>query len=186
MSTVSDSIGRAGQPFGAAPAGGCCLEADRNSRADATHSATKNPFRSTISSGGLHGMPNPAITAIAATNDCASAVANNARVIPRGWKRAMMAPMIPTASTPKYIKLAGLFSDPMIPTAPFTPTRMNAVTSATPTADRYAELSVFFISLLIGVGWGRSISVCSLLHKIQIYKRSRLGSAANATPIVWK
>ena len=50
----------------------------------------------------------------------------------------MMAPIRPMASTPRYIELAGLSSDPMMPTARFIQTRRNAATSATPTAARYA------------------------------------------------
>jgi len=42
--------------------------ASRNSMADPTNSAAKNPFRSRISSGPLHGDPNSALSAIAATN----------------------------------------------------------------------------------------------------------------------
>lgn len=38
--------------------------------------------------------------------------------------------MTPMASTPKYIKLAGLPSFPIMPTAPFTHTRRNAVAYA--------------------------------------------------------
>src|SRR3712207_5376121 len=55
----------------------------------------------------------------------------------------MMAPTIPTPSTPIYIELAGLSSDPMMPTARFTQTRRNAAASATPTAARYAILPAF-------------------------------------------
>ena len=57
----------------------------------------------------------PAIRAITATNACASAVANNARAIPCGRRRATMAPMIPMASTPTYIRSAGSPSAPMRP-----------------------------------------------------------------------
>ena len=40
-----------------------------------------------ISLGELQGEPNPAISAITATNALARAVANNAHGIPCGWKR---------------------------------------------------------------------------------------------------
>ncbi len=55
----------------------------------------------------------------------------------------MMAPMIPMEITPKYIKLASLFSDPIMPTAPFTQTRRNTVASATPPAALYATVPPF-------------------------------------------
>ena len=57
----------AGQPSGPAPAGVCSRAAYRNNNADPTNSATKNPFRAKISTGGLHGEPNPNISAITAT-----------------------------------------------------------------------------------------------------------------------
>src|SRR5215207_4978069 len=50
----------------------------------------------------------------------------------------MMAPRKPMASTTKYIRLAGLSSDPMTPTARLIQTRRNAAASAMPTANRYA------------------------------------------------
>ena len=59
----------------------------------------------------------------------------------------MMAPMIPMASAPPYIRLASLFSDPIMPTAPFTQMRMKAAASARPTADLYAVLPVFLAFL---------------------------------------
>src|SRR5918998_5196896 len=139
----------AGQPScpasGPAPAGVRSRPAYRNNNADPTNSAAKNPLRIKVpkTPGGLHGEPNPMISAITATNACASAVANNARDIPCGRKRATMAPMIPTASTPTYIELARSSSDPMMPTAPVNQTRRNAAPSATPTAARYAILPAF-------------------------------------------
>jgi hypothetical protein len=66
------------------------------------------------------------ISAITATAVCASAVANNAWAIPQGRKRAMRALMIPTASTPKYIRLAGSPSLPIRPTPRLSQTRMHA------------------------------------------------------------
>jgi hypothetical protein len=65
---VSDSIAGAGQPSGPAPAGGCSRAAYRNNNADPTNSEMKNPFRAKISTGGLHGRPNPKISTITATN----------------------------------------------------------------------------------------------------------------------
>ena len=54
-------------------------------QADPTHSATKNPVRAKISSGPLGPVePNPAASAITATNTCVIAVANNPRAIPSG------------------------------------------------------------------------------------------------------
>ena len=58
----------AGQPSCPVPAGVCSRTAYRNNNADPTNSATKNPFRAKISTGGLHGEPNPANSAIMATN----------------------------------------------------------------------------------------------------------------------
>ena len=46
---------RTGQPSGPAPAGVCSRAAYRNNNADPINRATKNPFRTKISSGGLHG-----------------------------------------------------------------------------------------------------------------------------------
>ncbi len=48
-----------------------------------------------------------------------------------------MAPIIPTTSTPPYIRFAGLPSFPMMPTAAFIQMRRNAARSAMPTANRY-------------------------------------------------
>ena len=59
-----------------------------------------------------------------------------------------MAPMIPTASTPAYIKSAASPSAPMRPTAPTTHTRINAVASAAPTAYRHAEADFNLIAPL--------------------------------------
>lgn len=42
--------------------------ARRNSQADPANNEMKNPFSAKISAGPLHGRPNPAISAIAATN----------------------------------------------------------------------------------------------------------------------
>ena len=65
------------------------------------HVAVMNiPFMTNNDCGGVTGAPKPASAVIMATNAWASAVANNTRAIPCGWKRAMMAPIPPTASTP--------------------------------------------------------------------------------------
>jgi hypothetical protein len=56
--------------------------------------------------------------------------------MPGGCRRAKMAPMIPTASTPKYIRLAGSLSAPMMPTLRLSQTRINTAASARPMADR--------------------------------------------------
>jgi len=50
--------------------------------------------------------------------------------MPRGWKPAMPAPMSPTASTPKYIPLAGSPSLPMMPTPRLNQARRIAAASA--------------------------------------------------------
>ena len=62
-------VWRAGQPFSSAPAGGWTRAAFRNSRDDMSHRAAKNPFRIKMSNGQIGPVePNPAISAIAATN----------------------------------------------------------------------------------------------------------------------
>jgi hypothetical protein len=43
--------------------------------------------------------------AIAPTNACANAVVNNAHASPRGWRRVMIPPMNPMASTPNLVAL---------------------------------------------------------------------------------
>ena len=58
----------AGQPSGPAPAGVRSRAAYRNNNADPINSATKNPLRAKISSGGLPVEPNPKISTITATN----------------------------------------------------------------------------------------------------------------------
>jgi hypothetical protein len=82
----------------------------RNNHADPTNSMTKNAF-----------SPNPRHTpaaeevtkggrtsAIAKTNASASAVANKARVMPCGRKRAATEQMTPTTGTTKYSLASGL------------------------------------------------------------------------------
>ena len=69
-------------------------------------------------------------------------VAANVRAMPRGRKGAMTAPMIATASTPPFIKLAGSSSLPFRPTARLIQTRMKAAATVTPAAARYGVLPV--------------------------------------------
>jgi hypothetical protein len=62
----------------------------------------------------------------------ANAVANNARDIPCGSRRAITEPVNPTNGAPKYIMLAG--SSPRIPpTAAFIQTRSDTAATASPT-----------------------------------------------------
>src|SRR5687768_9335779 len=57
------------QNYGAAPAGVCSRAAFRNSQADMSQSAAKNPVRNKMSHGQLDPVePDPAIRAITATN----------------------------------------------------------------------------------------------------------------------
>src|SRR5437867_10675733 len=67
----------------------------------------KNAWRPNTATTPLAKAGAPTINAITGTSAIANAIANNARDIPCGFKRAMMAPMNPTSSTPGYIKLAG-------------------------------------------------------------------------------
>ena len=53
-----------------------------------------------------------------------------------------------TPNTPPYIRLASLFSLPIMPTAPFTQIRMNAAVNAKPTADLYTILPTFIAASL--------------------------------------
>lgn len=65
--------------------------------------------------------------------------------MPSGWKRAMVAPMIPTIGTPKYITAAGLTSSAAW--TKFIQTRTKAAASAIPTAAQYAILSLFLVTI---------------------------------------
>ena len=69
--------------------------------------------------------------AITGTKACAKAITDNVRAMPRGWPRVMLAPIIPTASTPTYMRLAELPSSPIISSARFTQMRIKAAASAT-------------------------------------------------------
>src|SRR5690554_1619882 len=125
------------QFMGPAPVGGSSCAARRNSTADPANSEAKNPFRITTGHGQTGApAPHPAPSATTAITTRASAAPFIASAIPFGRKRATMAPTAPMASTPAYKRLAGLFSLPMMPTAPFSHTRRNATTSAMPLAAR--------------------------------------------------
>ncbi len=117
----------------------------RNSKADPTNSIAKTAWRPNTAATPLAKAGVPMINAIAGTSTIANAVANNARDIPCGSKRAMTAPMNPTRSTPKYIMFAGS-SPRMPPTAAFIQTRRNTAASATPTANRYVLLLIIFFA----------------------------------------
>ncbi|MBW4542666.1 MAG: hypothetical protein KME43_26590 [Myxacorys chilensis ATA2-1-KO14] len=79
----------------------------------------------------------------------------------------MKAPMIPTASTPRYIRLAGSPSLPMMPTPRLSQTRMNAAAIATPTANRYVGLYVFIVPPgLMDPGLMDSVVLCTLFSKV--------------------
>jgi len=89
----------------------------RKSQADTSHNVTKNPVRATIAPRQLAvAESNPTTSAITPTKTCASAVAAKTRAMPCGWIRTMRVPKIPTASTAPNNRLAGLSSDPMMPT----------------------------------------------------------------------
>ena len=66
---LTGADGRQGRTYGAAPAGACSRAAFRNSQADMSHSAAKNPVRTTTAPGQFApAEPNPAIRAITPTN----------------------------------------------------------------------------------------------------------------------
>lgn len=118
--------------------------ARRNSRAEPTYSATKTAFRpNTWSTPGAKSC-SPLARAMRGTTAWARAVANNARAIPRGSRRATTVPMTNTAGTPKYSKLTG--PSPMMPTAPVTQRRRRVAASATPTAARCSAVPTLLVT----------------------------------------
>lgn len=122
------------------------LLARPNNKADTTNSRTKiklitnTPITPALPQEAWAGQIKNANTGMA---NWTKAVINKVTLIPRDLNWEIKEPIIHAANTAQYIRLAGLFSLPIIPTEPFARPRKNIHPSPIKKAKQYIFVCVF-------------------------------------------